>query len=762
MDEEKNRQRMDHSWNVYSEQFMGNLAELCRKVMPGSFQAGPDERGFYLSNDVENRRGILSIRAHRMEGQVVRLRVELLRSQDGVRVYARPFFHQLSRLGEKVRLCPPSEKSGSLSVELRIHASSMSISRASAFVEEMKVLDEIARTLQEETPRVETEGDLSNAFDGFRDSVRPVYAWPKEDLSDALQEWARKTIDYVISFHSLAVCAAYPIQGDAALSLLSRAGLEMGVCVGRLIQPTMGTKTLAELARKVHGTFAVPAMRLSFGNNVYEMGNEVQGLLHSLFFTGSPLIFTGNQDQLRFVFHGGQGGISDPLSPVVIHVPRIPLEMLVRSAVRDAARVMGGLSPRSEQEIISETVRYLQQERPSDRMRVLPAIANRTTYLWVRGKRNVACSTADYVRRVCSLSETLSGVPEKPRASRSELVQERYQEVFTDESLSTYLKEHLLAQDAALDQLTARLRMECLTRPLHQPLRYCAQGTPGTGKSESAILLAERLEIPYINIDAASIPDYYSAAAQLLGSGRGIVGSYQSGRLEQAAKHYKGALIEVSDLDHANERVRSGLADLFLQVLETGEAQSAAGAMFSCANLIFAFTLNLPNGADENVRKEFGFGEGPTSKQVRRRVVSEIKKMLSGAFLSRIGTPILFDPLDGESVVRILERSVLAAVHAAAERLSIPLGSVELEEGIGSALLASLPLNLRSFGARALLEHGRTLAAEALLEWTRGMEWEDYTSLRVTVDENKMRILPAVVSKMKNDGGKNETGISHP
>ncbi|MGA1871947.1 MAG: AAA family ATPase, partial [bacterium] len=256
--------------------------------------------------------------------------------------------------------------------------------------------------------------------------------------------------------------------------------------------------------------------------------------------------------------------------------------------------------------------------------------------------------------------------------------------------------------------------MEVLTRPLYQPIRYCAQGTPATGKSESASLLAQRLRIPYINIDAASMPDYHTAAAQLLGSGRGIVGSHQSGRLEQAAKHHTGVVVEISDLDHAPLSVRSTLADLFLQVLETGEAQSATGAMFSCANLIFAFTMNLPQGMDEQIYKGIGFNNYPSRCEVERRVADEIKNMLSSAFLSRVGMPILFEPLDGDALAVIVERVIKISIFNAAERLRCPIQDIILEEGLGKKVIVSLQTSITSFGARALLEHGRTVAAKAL------------------------------------------------
>jgi ATP-dependent Clp protease ATP-binding subunit ClpC len=240
------------------------------------------------------------------------------------------------------------------------------------------------------------------------------------------------------------------------------------------------------------------------------------------------------------------------------------------------------------------------------------------------------------------------------------------------------------------------------------------QGTPGTGKSESAALLARLLEIPYVNIDAASMPDYHTAASQLLGSGRGIVMSHLPGRLEQVAKHHAGAVVEVSDLDHAPARVRAPLADLFLQLLETGEAQSATGAGFSCVNLILVFSMNLPGGADEEVRKAIGFGGPPAEEQVLRNVMREIKLAFSGAFLSRVGRPILFAPLGREDLAAILERTLAKALAAGAERLGWGRPAVELDPGLGTRLAGALPREEDSLGARAVHEQGRLLAAQAL------------------------------------------------
>jgi ATP-dependent Clp protease ATP-binding subunit ClpA len=143
------------------------------------------------------------------------------------------------------------------------------------------------------------------------------------------------------------------------------------------------------------------------------------------------------------------------------------------------------------------------------------------------------------------------------------------------------------------------------------------------------------------------------------------------------------------------------------------------GAMFSCANVIFVFTMNLPGGMDEQLHKGIGFTYTRSRSDMKRRVASEIKAMLSGAFLSRVGTPIVFDPLDGKSLSVILERAIRAAALSAAERLGRSVTDIVLQDGTGEKVLNLLETSLLSFGARALLEHGRSLAAGAVLRWVR-------------------------------------------
>ena len=634
---------------------------------------------------------------------------------------------------------PMGYEEPSLWLGLNVKASPISLARSSMLLDELVKIDKFAGLIQSYLPAVSRDQDLDRLYASSAVLV-PVYPWREEGdrLSPLLKSWAEDVLDFLSGSASVALSCPDPTALDFALALLAASAQEIGSSLGKIKAPMVDVKSLVEIAATAPGFIAIPAARISLGTNVYEMGNEIRSLLTTLTEVQKPAVFAGTHGQLQSILHGGQGGGNDPLSPVVCRVPPVAIETLAGFSIEWAARASGGIAGPARKELSSRLLSAIENLNPGERQRILPTVARRLIRNWAGGKTTQDAST--YARKVSGISETVGGISHRQRSERSQEVQERFSRAITDPTLLPFLKSRLLGQDRALEQLVARLTMECLTRPLHQPLRYCAQGTPGTGKSESAALLAERLGVPLVNIDAASIPDYYTAAAQLLGSARGIVGSYQSGRLEQAAKHHAGVVIEVSDLDHAAPSVRSALADLFLQVLEVGEATSSVGASFSCANVIFAFTMNLPNGMDELVRRSMGFAHSSTHKDVTAKVSDEIRDMLSSAFLSRVGTPILFEPLTGDALGQVVELAITTAVNAAAERMGHRIQGVEVREGTGVGLVASLEAGQVSFGARLLLEQGRTKAAEAFMRLHRSGVSVDGTTLSVACEGDGLAI----------------------
>ena len=465
------------------------------------------------------------------------------------------------------------------------------------------------------------------------------------------------------------------------------------------------------------------------------MGAEAQTLLSMLSEKDAPAIFYGPFEQMQSVFAGGQGSINDPTLPVVRHVPDFPLEILARFSIEYQSQKHSGLAQSAKDQILESATDQLNGYPHTTQRKLLPSFIARQIKAELSGQKSLSPSAA-FLSSINNLSETMGGLGNKQRAVRLPHVQERFIEVLTDPGLFDYFRSQILAQDKALHEFCDRLSMEALTRSAHQPIRLCSQGTPGTGKSQSAKMLAEKLNIPFMNIDAASIPDFYTASAQMLGSGRGIVGSHQSGRLEQAAKQSTGVILEISDLDHASTQVRQALADLFLQVLETGEAQSATGSMFSCANVIFIFTINLPDGLDETVRKGFGFENIPSDSEIRKSVDTHIKQMFSGAFLSRIGSPILFDILSGDTLAIIIERTVLESLQLSFQRAHMQVKEISLANGLGKSVLTRMNKNITSYGARIIIDEARALAAEAFLDFKNWKPGKKPASVQVSMDRS--------------------------
>jgi len=694
-------------------------------------------------------RGILSAEGTLVGTQFIVVKLKILHAVATARFPASLFNKLTQPLSDRIRLIPPAHKPGAdeccLWVELKVQATPLSLGRSDSLLAELRQLKKLAIDLEAELPGDLPHADLLRIYEpvsAFVEPLNPAASNPQED--DVIWSWACETMGFLDGTLSVAVATECEIAQRYALAWLARACQVGGRTLGHLLLTGVNPRGLTELARKAPGLLVVPAARLNLGSNPYDLSSETQAMLQILSSNLTPAIFTGSYPELQRVFHGGQGGANHPGLPVVRKVPDIQLEKLVMFALQLMSEKHGGLPQKHAAGMTARIAAALAAVPRPHAVEWLQTVTAKELQDWASGTRHPQDSTRVFLTALTSLKETLGGLSQRARVQRDECVQQNFLQSLTDSTLSRFLQDRVLGQQQALNKLVTKLRVEALTRPLHQPLRYCAQGTPATGKSESARLLAHRLNVPFVNIDAASMPDFYTASAQLLGSGRGIVGSHQSGRLEQAAKHFRGAVIEISDLDHAVPNVRAALADLFLQVLETGEAQSATGAMFSCANLIFAFTMNLPNNTDETVRTVIGFDDQLPEHEVEKRVVGEIKNMLSNAFLSRVGAPILFEPLSGRALGLIIERTLLDALQVASERLHITHVAFKLSRGLGQKVLATLGGRNATFGARGILERARSLTTAAVLGLQKKAEGKRALTLAVHLDdEGNLHLSPS-------------------
>jgi hypothetical protein len=739
------------------EDVLRQTADLIEQTASFNVQMSRDGASFYTKP--ARRQGIQAVKGSIYDENYLELKFKLIETAKNSRIPAELLFAELAKLGDRTPVGTSETEEDtetgntSLWVKLKVQAVPLSISRSSNLLSQLQTIEKVAKILQVEVPTIKENKDLLKLYKNVRDRIEPVFPYEEKQgpLSVLFKSWALEILDFLNGSLSVALAHTSAVQLNYALARLAHAAGLQGSSIGRCTLPAIGAKGLIDLVARAPGFTAVPATRINMGTNIYEMSNEIQGMLTVMTENGKPALFSGAYSELQSVFHGGQGGVGDPLLPVVSHIPSIPLGALIRFAVETDSRSAASLTKTEKAMMIAELGDHLQDLHSADQHRLLPAVVNRAITLSTKAGNRNQSDIKDYITRLSNVSETLAGLSHKPRSVRLPRVEQRYTQVFIDPDFAGFLKDYLVGQDKTLDRLAKRLRSEALMRSGHQPIRYLAQGTPATGKSESAQLIADRLEIPFINIDASSFSDKYSASAQLFGSARGIVGSYESGRLEQAAKHHIGAVVEISDLDHCESAVRMQLADLFLRILDLGEAQSTKGPIFSCANLIFAFTINLPRGLDEEVHRSFGFSNQPDICQVRRKVIGHLRQMFSGAFLSRVGFPIIFDPLAGDALGSIVEGAIRSGLQRACQRLQLDVESVVIDKNVGEKMLPHLSSNITSFGARSLIETVQGEAAEALIRLVDNTVRFDKSKLLVMADK-KAGLEIKVVYAVKRGG----------
>ncbi len=719
---------VDSVWNDTSAggDTLRAVGDRLAKITGLDVEVALDERSFRATPpEGQEPEGIRAARAELVDGSMIRLELEVVRAPDSVRPPARTLLAALTEVDERCRLRmgDAGDEEWSLHVVLGIDAEPLTPARSDLLLTQLTRLDKLARDIRKEIPRHETDEDLEAQYRPFAKHVDVLTPGFVDDLAvpPELDAWAREALSCLVGNRCVAVAGDPELAVSTALLGLARVGQPSGHSFARLTG-SPDPADLVRLAGHIPGHLIISSTWLGLVTNEYRRAEQIRNILAGLQRHNAPAIFVGTLNELQSQFHGGQGGENNPLKPVLARVPTIPVETLARFAIRLTGKDRGGLAPTAETAILDEVMQSVDSLRASDRSRLLDAVASHAVSVVTASGPAALMSTPTFAGMLAGRTETLSGLSARPRVERRDTVESRYVEVLTHEGIVSHLSERLVGQDAALADLADRLDAEAQTRDSHQPLRYCAQGVPGTGKSHSAELLARLLGVPYVNIDSVGLPDHHTATAQLLGSGRGIVGSHQPGRLEQVAKHHTGAVVEISDLDHANPGVRSFLADLFLQVLQSGEAQSSVGAMIDCSNLLLGFTLNLPGGRDEKVNQSLGFRDAPSRDEVKGRVKAELKHLTSGAFVSRIGDPILFSPLDRKAWGVIAERAMVRALETAARRNHLTLGKVAIADGCGARFVKSLGPDAATYGARAILDAARLQIARALRPWRKDLD----------------------------------------
>lgn len=227
--------------------------------------------------------------------------------------------------------------------------------------------------------------------------------------------------------------------------------------------------------------------------------------------------------------------------------------------------------------------------------------------------------------------------------------------------MESVLHERLIGQDEAVTALSKAIRRSRsgLKDPKRPAGSFIFLGPSGVGKTELSKALAEFLfdsEDALLSFDMSEYMEKHSVS-RLVGSPPGYVGFDEGGQLTKAVRQRPYSVVLFDEIEKAHPDV----FNILLQILEEGRLTDAQGRTVDFRNTIIIMTSNV--GAREIAQSTpLGFGTeesaGLSDKEIKSRVMSEMKKVFRPEFLNRIDEVIVFKSLVEDEIALIVELMV--------------------------------------------------------------------------------------------------------
>lgn len=223
------------------------------------------------------------------------------------------------------------------------------------------------------------------------------------------------------------------------------------------------------------------------------------------------------------------------------------------------------------------------------------------------------------------------------------------------------LHERIIGQEEAVTALSKAIRRSRsgLKDPKRPAGSFIFLGPSGVGKTELSKALAEFLfnsEEALITFDMSEYMEKHSVS-RLVGSPPGYVGFDEGGQLTKAVRQRPYSVVLFDEIEKAHPDV----FNILLQILEEGRLTDAQGRSVDFRNTVIIMTSNV--GAREIAQSApLGFTPdsqaGLSDKEIKSRVMSEMKKLFRPEFLNRLDEIIVFKSLTREQIGRIVELMV--------------------------------------------------------------------------------------------------------
>lgn len=216
-------------------------------------------------------------------------------------------------------------------------------------------------------------------------------------------------------------------------------------------------------------------------------------------------------------------------------------------------------------------------------------------------------------------------------------------------NLDRKLKEKIVGQDNAIDViykaiLASKLNLKDSQKPIGS---FLFVGSTGSGKTYTAKVLSEVLNMPLLRIDMSEFAQDFSTT-KLIGAPAGYVGYQEGGKIIEFLKKNPYCIMLFDEIEKAHPSV----LNVLLQIMDEGIITSNKGETFDLKNSIIILTSNV--GSHRYTEGRIGFISNP--EDINQSVLQEVKSSLKPELFNRLDAVIVFNMLtrkDMEKIVRL-------------------------------------------------------------------------------------------------------------
>ena len=228
----------------------------------------------------------------------------------------------------------------------------------------------------------------------------------------------------------------------------------------------------------------------------------------------------------------------------------------------------------------------------------------------------------------------------------------RSDEIHSVLTLRESLEQRIIGQSHALEAIAQAIRVNRakLTDPRKPIGVFMMVGTSGTGKTETALALADLLYGGEQNLTVINMTEFKEEhkVSLLMGSPPGYIGYGEGGILTEAVRRRPYSVVLLDEM----EKAHPGVQDIFYQVFDKGTMKDGEGRDIDFRNTVIIMTSN--QGSDLIAQLFADPDTAPEPAGLAEALRPELLKCFKPAFLGRV-TMVPYLPLADEVIRGIVE-----------------------------------------------------------------------------------------------------------